>query len=78
MLSKHEDYFENPLSIYIYATQIYTVAFYFILTTITTVGYGDIVGGTEYEYAFSMFVEFVGLNFFSFLTITISNMFTVN
>ena len=25
-----------------------------------------------------MFVEFVGLNFFSFLTITISNMFTIN
>ena len=51
-------------------------AFYFILTTITTVGYGDITGNTTNEYIFSMAVEFIGLTFFSFLTGTISVMFS--
>lgn len=53
---------------------IYANAFYFILTTITTVGYGDISGNTSREFVFSMFVEFIGLTFFSLLTGTISNM----
>jgi hypothetical protein len=56
--------------------EIYVNAFYFILTTITTVGYGDISGSTTYEYLFSMGVEFIGLTFFSFLTGTISVMFS--
>lgn len=55
---------------------IYISAFYFILTTITTVGYGDINGSTTNEYLYCMFVEFVGLTFFSFLTGTISVMFS--
>ena len=59
-----------------YFTEIYANAFYFILTTITTVGYGDISGTTENELLFSMCVEFVGLTFFSFLTGTISVMFS--
>ena len=61
---------------YNYFGTIYISAFYFILTTITTVGYGDISGSTTKEYLFSMCVEFVGLTFFSFLTGTISVMFT--
>lgn len=56
--------------------EIYINAFYFILTTITTVGYGDISGSTTAEYLFSMAVEFIGLTFFSFLTGTISVMFS--
>jgi len=40
------------------------------------VGYGDINGSTTVEYLFSMIVEFVGLSFFSFLTGTISQMFS--
>ena len=59
-----------------YFTSIYPNAFYFILTTITTVGYGDITGSTSAEYVFSMFVEFIGLTFFSLLTGTISVMFS--
>jgi hypothetical protein len=58
--------------------EIYVNAFYFILTTITTVGYGDITGSTTSELLFSMFVEFVGLTFFSYLTGTISVMFSGN
>ena len=61
---------------YQYFTSIYPNAFYFILTTITTVGYGDISGTTSEEYIFSMFVEFIGLTFFSLLTGTISVMFS--
>jgi len=61
---------------YDYLYEIYANAFYFILTTITTVGYGDISGNTTIEYLFSMCVEFIGLTFFSFLTGTISVMFS--
>lgn len=61
--------YDNMFTIYINAT-------YFILTTITTTGYGDITGTTTSEYLFSMCVEFIGLTFFSFLTGTISVMFS--
>jgi hypothetical protein len=47
-----------------------------MLQTITTVGYGDVNGSTTIEYLYSMLVEFVGLTFFSFLTGTISVMFS--
>ena len=68
---------ENPdPNSYQYFKEIYANAFYFILTTITTVGYGDISGTTTIEYLFSMGVEFIGLTFFSFLTGTISVMFS--
>ena len=59
-----------------HSKDIYANAFYFILMTITTVGYGDITGSTTYEYIFSMIVEFIGLTFFSFLTGTINIMFS--
>jgi hypothetical protein len=69
---------DDSIKPYDYFGTIYVSAFYFILTTITTVGYGDISGGTTNEYLYSMIVEFVGLTFFSFLTGTISVMFTGN
>ena len=59
-----------------YCLEIYVNAAYFILTTITTVGYGDISGNNKNEYMFSMCVQFVGLTFFSFLTGTINVMFS--
>jgi hypothetical protein len=52
------------------------LSFYFILQTITTVGYGDSCGTTTIEFIFTMIVEFIGLTFFSFLTGTISSMFS--
>ena len=73
-----QDFVHEDLDKYAY-DYVYTIFFnatYFILTTITTVGYGDITGTTTSEYAFSMCVEFVGLTFFSFLTGTISVMFS--
>lgn len=59
-----------------FAKEIYINAFYWILTTITTVGYGDINGTTSPEIIFTMVVEFVGLTVFSFLTGTISTLFS--
>lgn len=67
---------DENLDMYDFMWVIYFNAFYFILTTITTVGYGDISGSTTNEYLFSMCVEFIGLTFFSFLTGTISVMFS--
>lgn len=37
--------------------QIYVLAVYFILQTLTTVGYGDYPGSTQFEYAFCMCLE---------------------
>ena len=63
---------------YDFQWEIYVNAFYFVMTTITTVGYGDFVGHTTYEYIFSMCVEFIGLSFFSFLTGVVKEMFSDN
>ena len=74
--SQREELGDETLDMYDFMWVIYFNAFYFILTTITTVGYGDISGSTTNEYLFSMCVEFIGLTFFSFLTGTISVMFS--
>lgn len=39
------------------STQIYIFAVYWILETLTTVGYGDYYGNTRNEYLFSMVLE---------------------
>ena len=51
---------------------IYMASVYFVMQTITTVGYGDLKGNTSLEYIFSMVLEFVGLTFFSFMMGSIS------
>ena len=38
-------------------TSIYIFSIYFILQTLTTVGYGDHTGSTKYEYIFCMILE---------------------
>jgi len=48
-------------------SHIYLRALYWVVTTLTTVGYGDIKGFTSLEYQYTMFVEFVGILFFSFI-----------
>lgn len=37
--------------------EIYIFSVYWILETLTTVGYGDYVGHTQYEYLFTMILE---------------------
>jgi hypothetical protein len=50
----------------------YVFAFYWIIETLTTVGYGDYTGTEIEEIVFTMILEFIGLTFFSFLTGTIT------
>jgi hypothetical protein len=52
---------------------VYIRAVYYIITTLTTVGYGDFKGFTNNEYLFEMGVEFIGIGFFSFLMGSINN-----
>ena len=53
----------------------YTTAFYWAVTTLATVGYGDVKGYTWQEYCFNMFVEFIGIAFFSFVLGSINSIF---
>lgn len=51
---------------------LYVFAFYWIIETLTTVGYGDYNGKEMEEIVFTMILEFIGLTFFSFLTGTVT------
>jgi len=44
---------------------LYYISFYWTITTITTVGYGDISGTNNYERLFASFVMVVGVILFS-------------
>jgi len=44
----------------------YLTSFYFTITTITTVGYGDISGGTSAEKVGAIFLMLFGVISFSF------------
>jgi hypothetical protein len=45
----------------------YITSLYWVITTLTTVGYGDYKGYTPEEYMFQMIIEFLGIGVFSFL-----------
>jgi hypothetical protein len=53
---------------------VYVRAIYFIVTTLTTVGYGDFKGLTNNEFIFQMALEFIGIAFFSLLMGSINNL----
>lgn len=55
---------------------IYITAVYWAVTTLATVGYGDVKGFRTEEYIYVMIVEFVGILFFSFIMGAITNVFT--
>ena len=47
--------------------QEYVFCLYWVLTTITTVGYGDYTGVNTDEYLFTLVLEFTGVTFFSLM-----------
>jgi len=49
-------------------SHLYTSSFYWIITSFTSVGYGDIKGETQFEYLFQILVELVGIGFFGYMT----------
>jgi hypothetical protein len=56
-------------------SDVYISATYWVITTITTVGYGDIKGYTPEEYIFTIFVQFLGMGVFSYLMNSINSLF---
>ena len=52
---------------------IYITSLYWVVTTLTTVGYGDYYGTTQEEYIFTMIVEFIGILVFSIIMSTVNN-----
>ena len=59
----------NPDSV-----NIYIASLYWIFTTLTTVGYGEIVGFTNEEMGYTLLIEFIGVFMFAFL---MSNIFSL-
>lgn len=53
---------------------IYTIALYYTVTTITTVGYGDITGTNTFERIICIIIMIVGVFFFSYTSGTLTNM----
>jgi hypothetical protein len=63
-LNEHED--ATPSTKYI-------TSIYWVVTTLTTVGYGDYKGFTTNEYIFTMVVEFIGILFFSVIMASVND-----
>lgn len=53
----------------------YITSIYWVVTTLATVGYGDVKGFTYQEYLYTMFMEFVGIAIFSIIMGSINNIF---
>ena len=49
-------------------SDLYITAFYFIITSFSSVGYGDVKGNTFTEYQFQLVVEIIGIGFFGYMT----------
>ena len=60
---------ENSLN----SQQIYVKTLYYVVTTISTVGYGDITPKTSKEIAFVMFLQLLGVIIFAYITGTITS-----
>lgn len=50
---------------------LYSTSFYWVITTFTSVGYGDVIGVTDGEYLYKMMVEIVSFCFFGYILGTI-------
>jgi hypothetical protein len=56
--------------------QIYLTSFYFIVTTITTVGYGDILAASTFEKLISIFLMLCGTFFFAYASSLFTTLLT--
>ena len=63
---------QNNISEDNYST-VYIASFYFIIATITSVGYGDISGYSRKEHIFQIFLLIIGIIAYSWLVSSISN-----
>jgi hypothetical protein len=52
---------------------LYIMSIYFTLTTVSTVGYGDILPGTEWERAYCTLLMLVGVSAFTFISGALSS-----
>jgi voltage-gated potassium channel Kch len=56
--------------------RLYLAGLYFAITTLTTVGYGDISAGTTGEYIICILWMMFGVGFYSLLAGTLSSVLT--
>lgn len=54
--------------------EIYCMAFYFIVTTMTTVGYGDMYANNLYEQIFCTILMLIGVTFFAMVSGSLASM----
>ena len=52
---------------------VYLSSIYFLITTVTSVGYGDITGNSFTEFCFQIFILLVGIIAYSWLISSLSN-----
>ena len=69
----YQDYDDWEVRGSLLTLQLYVVSFYFTITTITTVGFGDISGGTISEQMICLVLMVIGVIAFSFATGTLSS-----
>ena len=55
------------------ASSLYLASFYWCFTTMTTVGYGDVIPGTAAERAFAIFAMLVGVTVFGYIVGSMAN-----
>ena len=63
--------FEHQLDV---PKDIYSNAVYYVSTTATTIGYGDIHATTDIEMVYAIFLELVGILIFSLITGNVRNL----
>lgn len=60
------------------SAELYLMSFYFVSTTVTTVGYGDMAPANSIERFFSVIMLFVGVMCFASLSGSLTSMITQN
>lgn len=53
----------------------YMSSVYFVITSFSSIGYGDIVPLTQNEYLFILFMQMVGIGFYGYMLGTIQKLF---